>query len=595
MISNIKENATQIVLIIMIILIAYISLFFNITNFGKQDFDYNFLHIISNIDAIKQYYEIPFWNPFDRGGLPYFEVVYSRTFSPFNILYFFFPAIIALKIEIILHIIISGIGVYFLTFEYSKNKTSSLYSAIIVSLCSYLPLTIAQSQFEFLTFAYLSWLFLAFKKRCAFKTSLILTLIFFVNGTYNLVISFLVLFLYSIFKIIFHKDTQTIRNFCISILVFTGLSAIKLFPVLSSSISNPRLINEFSGFSLMGLYHALLNPLQDVFSSTDPKTFFNQLTSFLYLDNSKSFMTGIDHGWDESGMLIGHMPLLLILLGLFIVIKKKSQYMPELMVFISSILFSMGNRLPISPWEVLHKFPIFDQMRHATRFRVYFLIIASILIAIAFNKVLDFAKRSKLKKVIIYLLFLMSVLEIYPTTHIIVSNSFPFPEYTPKNKNLVFKSIYKYPSIAPYKYEYNFILGYINNVSVIGDFPDHSYKSYVLPFNHKDYKGELYNVENYKTLDFKKRSFNKLIFEAQENNTYLINTNFNKNWSCKKNCKEIFNKDGRLAIVSNEAGQVSLYYRPKFFILGFSISIITMISIFLFRTRFRALSKDIIG
>ncbi len=587
MISKIRDNTTQIVFITAIILIAYISLFFNITNFGKQDFDYNFFHILSNIDAIKEYNEIPFWNPYDRGGLPYFEVVYSRTFSPFNILYFFFPAIIALKVEIILHIIISGIGVYFLTLEYSKDKTSSLYSAIIISLCSYLPLTIAQSQFEFLTFAYLSWLFLALKKQNAFQAALILSLIFFVNGTYNLVISFLLLFLYSIFKVIFHKESKTLRSFCLSTLVFIGISAIKLIPVLSNSISNPRLINEFSGFSLMGLYHSLLNPLQDVFSSTDPKIFYNQITNFLYLDNSNSLMTGIDHGWDESGMFIGHMPLLLILMGLFIAIKSKSKYIPELMVLLSSILFSMGNRLPISPWEALHKLPVFDQMRHATRFRVYFLIVASIFIALAFNKILFFARRSKYYKLIIYLLFLISVLEIYPTTHQIISNSFPYPEFTPKNKNLVFKSIYKYPNNGPYEYEYNFILGYINNVSVIGDFPDHTYKSYVLPFNHKDYKGELYDLESKKSLDFTKRSFNRLVFEAKKDNTYLINTNFNKNWSCDKNCKEVSNRDGRLSVVPNEDGEVSLYYRPRLFIFGFLISTITILSIFLFRTRVR--------
>ncbi|HMY44902.1 MAG TPA: hypothetical protein PKX74_05470, partial [Leptospiraceae bacterium] len=49
---------------------------------GGNDWDLNFFYTESSALPVRDFAQIPFWNPFYKGGMPLFENPQARTFTP---------------------------------------------------------------------------------------------------------------------------------------------------------------------------------------------------------------------------------------------------------------------------------------------------------------------------------------------------------------------------------------------------------------------------------------------------------------------------------------------------------------------------------
>jgi|GEM_PF-5222729 len=72
---------------------------------------------------------MPLWNPYKVCGLPFFETSFMGPYYPFVFLYFLFPILKAINLGFLIHILLSGIFMFFLTKELKLTTLISFFCA----------------------------------------------------------------------------------------------------------------------------------------------------------------------------------------------------------------------------------------------------------------------------------------------------------------------------------------------------------------------------------------------------------------------------------------------------------------------------------
>ena len=72
-----------------------------------------------------QFGEIPKWNPYIFGGMPYVDAFNGDIFYPFSILKFFGSLTYMLGFNLFLHIFAAGMFMYFAARQFKLGKTAS--------------------------------------------------------------------------------------------------------------------------------------------------------------------------------------------------------------------------------------------------------------------------------------------------------------------------------------------------------------------------------------------------------------------------------------------------------------------------------------
>lgn len=65
------------------------------------------------VDFVKQFHELPRWNPYILGGLPFLDATHGDTFFPTSLLQFVMPVYRALGHKLVLHIFLAGVFMAF--------------------------------------------------------------------------------------------------------------------------------------------------------------------------------------------------------------------------------------------------------------------------------------------------------------------------------------------------------------------------------------------------------------------------------------------------------------------------------------------------
>ncbi|HMB69297.1 MAG TPA: hypothetical protein VKU85_08290, partial [bacterium] len=65
------------------------------------------------VDFVRQFHELPRWNPYILGGLPFLDATHGDTFFPSSLLQFLMPVYRALGHKLILHVFLAGVFMAF--------------------------------------------------------------------------------------------------------------------------------------------------------------------------------------------------------------------------------------------------------------------------------------------------------------------------------------------------------------------------------------------------------------------------------------------------------------------------------------------------
>ncbi|RME83857.1 MAG: DUF2079 domain-containing protein [Planctomycetota bacterium] len=118
--------------------IFFSHLFFTSSSpFYFDFFFYVYPHFKTASDILWQG-EIPFWNPYLKGGVPFWSDPAIALVYPLHILFLLFPFSLGLKIFLALHYGIAFLGAYYCARQYRISREGSLFMAITFTFSGYM-------------------------------------------------------------------------------------------------------------------------------------------------------------------------------------------------------------------------------------------------------------------------------------------------------------------------------------------------------------------------------------------------------------------------------------------------------------------------
>lgn len=609
--GKIIESKIALALFFAVLALLYtLPIFRHPTWWGAQDWDLNLFYHETPRVTLLTYHQLPLWNPYYMGGTVLLAHPQSRPLFPSFGLVLLFGTEVGLKLDIWLHVFIGLWGAYLLAQYMGLGVAGALTTAFVFALNSSMALHLTVGMTTFLAVAFLPWAFLYFLKSLdkpiyILAAGLVLALMLFDGGIHPLLITLLFLGLYSLLLIAFRE--YSFRGVALALagaLVFMGgFSAIKLLPMLEFMREFPRLIYDYSGYSLETLVYSL-------FAHDQTKAAIANLAV-----EGRGFWTGVTGGMAENGMYIGWLPLVLAMVGVGLHHKKR------LILFVTALIFlwlSFGNRPRLELWTLLHLLPGYSSMRIAQRFRLVLGLLLAVLAGFGFETTRRFIERRvpmryrQLSRRLSLLIPVMILVDLLAVSQPIFSEAFTIPPFQLPRSSQEFTQISGYPDYnaagwvtvspkglvdwsKPLTDEQLFDL-YTNplilyategamfpairaNLGTIDGYEPVPVPKNAVPSESPAYRGELFLAGSSGQAEFDDWSPNRLRINltTSQPDYLVINQNFYPGWHATDG-RALTNFNGLLAVpVTPDDHQLELYYRPASVVAGSIITLLTVI------------------
>lgn len=585
----IKKHYPTLIFILISLCFTF-SIFKSAQNLGIRDWDQHlFYHEVPRI-TMKQYHQIPLWNPYYCGGTVMLANPQSRIATPFFILHLVFGTILGIKIEILLHLALGLIGMYFLSRIMGLNKLTAYVPPAVYMLSSMFFLNLLVGMTWFLSVAYIPWVFLflilSYKNYIwIWWAATAMALIFTEGGAYTFTITFLGLITYFGFYSPFHNIFKNLKHLAIFFALTFCIGAIKFLPTIEFMLQHPRLMSDYSGFSIQSILYSLFNTNQG-------------LDAVWNFTRDSGIYRGMSYWMDENGMYIGYLSGILFFLGFLFSFRRP--WWKLSLFFLIFLWLSFGNRPSVSAWEILNSIPIYNMMRVAQRFRIIMLFFLALIAGFGLQELLIFINKkthnSSATKLLGILLIIILYMNLFFVNGPLLEKAFPFPPQKIYRSD-TFQQI---STLPPYKNSdsksktYNatpssLYPGVLSNLGTIQGYETATVPRNAIPLNSPEYKGEVFLEKTLGTATIDYWSPNKLIINLKtKNKGYLVvNQNYYPGWKCKEN-KPVININGQFGVETTPQDQrITLYYLPNSFIIGSLISLITIPFLLFFLTKSR--------
>jgi len=167
-----KIRASYIILPLIFIFLGKKSFPFSNEFIGGIDIaDYFFLHV----QFIKDQFlsgSVPLWNPYYYCGQPFLANPVNSVFYPSSLLFLTLPLPWAFNLDILLHLYLAAMGMYYFVCFLTKSKSAALASAIVYCLNGYIMDRIFAGHFTmYHTPALIPWIFYFVEKGLRTKKS----------------------------------------------------------------------------------------------------------------------------------------------------------------------------------------------------------------------------------------------------------------------------------------------------------------------------------------------------------------------------------------------------------------------------------------
>ncbi len=299
-------------------------------------------------DAIKKG-EIPLWNPYLFCGVPFIANPQTNFFYLSTLLIALAPNIwFGIRVSIFIHALIAGILMYILCRTLKYNHIISLICGLIFVLNGSYISRIAAGH---ITFVYgMTWiplLYLGYIKKNGILCGLSLSLMFLSGGLIICIYSMLILIINTVILIISKRDFN-FEFLSICLVIFLGLSSVKLIPFLESInyITRKNFLN-YTESSKIHIHN--IRELFIVLFSKKSETIKNVSGPFVY----------------EHLYYINFLVAIFSLFG----IKKKKEF---LILCIICVLISFANSFPVDINFLIYHIPLFNTLQIPIRWLIFF-------------------------------------------------------------------------------------------------------------------------------------------------------------------------------------------------------------------------------
>ncbi len=352
--------------------------------------DFNELHIPFQAfiqDSIR-HGQLPFWNPYTFGGMPFLADIQVGFFYPFNLILSLFAPhhglpVKAMEIQIIFHFFIAQVSMYFLARHFKMSRTAAVIAALSYSLSGALVGRIVIQTFIY-QFAWIPLLFLLFHKtitQLKWKYALITGLV--LGGTmlvghpqaifYNVFFIGLFILWYGIAGVV-SKEIQGRK-----ILIFAGLAVLPFIIALGVSAIQVLHTQELASLSkrtLLTYKEAVDGSLQwkQLLTMLTPKLFgFTDMSQIKHVPFYLALRKGY-HFW-ETAFYFGIPALILGLIGMM---KNYKSRLSAFLIFAAlfGFLHALGSNGFL--FKILFHLPGFDKFRFPARTIYYLTLVFSI-------------------------------------------------------------------------------------------------------------------------------------------------------------------------------------------------------------------------
>lgn len=127
--NTVIKNICVIILFCLLLMFFYSNrVFLTGVNSGEDLCEQEIPHASFFISTLKKG-ALPLWNPYKICGLPFLEIPFMGPYYPFVFLYFLFPTLKAINLGFLIHILLSGIFMFFLTKELKFTTLISFFCA----------------------------------------------------------------------------------------------------------------------------------------------------------------------------------------------------------------------------------------------------------------------------------------------------------------------------------------------------------------------------------------------------------------------------------------------------------------------------------
>lgn len=552
------------------------KIFINFSYLGTRCWDqFVFWNAVPRI-TILQFRQFPLWNPYVNGGNVLLAHPHSPFLSPLYTLVILFGPVIGLKLQLVLHLIIGMIGMYLLGAYYSFAKLARYLIAFLYMGSSVYFLHMAEGHTEWFVMAFVPWLIYCYLKSFEKKYYIISGIFFlsliFLGGSVDVFTILLVLM--PIFALLKSIQNKAIKPLEMLIYIYVGtflLCAIKIIPMLEFIINYPRFADSNDCIRLSTLIRMLIDRNQALYNVLDKEILIK--------------LFGIKFRWHEYGSYIGIIPLLFAITGPFFGFKK---YWPVIVMALVSLFVSLGYCSPINLWSLLHKMPIYNNLKVHSRFIMGFIFFSSILSGLTFSKLEQFyIKRKKPLRIIPIAILVFIFFDIWNTNAPLLKNASLIPPIR-MEKSISFVQKYKKANFLNIRNSlsslYPILLSNAGNLE--GKEVMNIIRGSAMIVSEDGYRGEayLYNKKGNATIEY--FSPNKIVVNvnALEQDILVLNQNFHKGWKAKAG-RFIYNtqeKEGLLSFPINKGqAKIVLFYLPGSFLIGSVLSLLFVIFLIL--------------
>ncbi|MBI3921330.1 MAG: YfhO family protein [Armatimonadetes bacterium] len=323
--------------------------------------------------------EIPLWNPYVSGGMPFVGNLQSAVFYPLNLLYLLLPTHQAFGVSAMAHVYLFGFGMYQLLRSWGLGKFGGLCGAVSVMLGG---CTVCHVEYPTVLCAavWLPWLLLlidrglAGNRRAQLVFPLVLATQLLAGHLQIAVMSFFVVVAYWIFRV--RTNTGQSGNgtasatlpLCLGVVAGMLLALPQLLPTLETLVNSARAETSFKFASIYSL------PPWQLTTLLLPNAFGNP---------TRSFFWGEANFW-ELAAYTGLIGWLFVASALQSSVRKETRFF--FWVACVSLLIALGKFTPV--YGLLYRFvPGFESFKGPGRFLYLFTFSLSVLIGLGADRV----------------------------------------------------------------------------------------------------------------------------------------------------------------------------------------------------------------
>jgi hypothetical protein len=501
---------------------------------------------------LRNFHQLPLWNPYACGGMPLLAHPNSQVLSPLFALALIFGPFNGLDLQVAADLAIAWSGGYVLARCLGMGTIGSLTCASIFPASSWFYLHIGVGHLNFLPSAYIPWVAAAVvigSRGRSLKPwmlgGLLLAIMFGEGGVYQPTQAMILVTLLALWFAVARRSLRPAAGVLLMALFALGLAAIKLLPSIELMHLHPR-------------------PPQDLQSSTVGALLTGLFARDQFYDRPRIEAWGF---W-EVGAYLSPAAALLAVLGLSAAPRRAAPWAVAAALF---FVLALGGARPWLPWALLHHLPVFSWERMPERFLIVFILAAGVIAGLG----ADFL--SGLRKPFGAILAAMLLLAALADA------------WTVSQPNMHAPVAAQVAALAPagrfaqrYDDPWNQVTLARSNLGALHcnedlDFHEVSEKHTVLAANRAGYRGEYYLLGR-GAIALHRWTPNALSYDVATPgaNVVVINQNYDANWRLERGGGKVISHNGLLA-VRGAAGahHLRLVYRSRRLRLGGAISLLT--------------------